>query len=289
MRAYRSRYAVPARCAAPESPANGGNHLFLCINHHIHDKRKLRRLRRIQHVPVNRIAVQNAGPRLRVHNELGTVIRQNRPAGSDSGKHAFAAAGKAGKKMRFDKTFGNQQVRFRRQPADDQVSAGRQFSQMHQLRIVSGVMHRNFLTFHNLRAELFNQLRLRRRTVETGRNQNRNINAGIPPAQPFQNLRHDDPARNGARVIAADDNGIFRFGSQFLKRRGTNGSIQCAPHFGGFVNGCRRQGRMKTPEKIFLIDPCRKYSLSVRYFDVRHIATPSCKRYDDPHYTTPAE
>ena len=61
---------------------------------------------------------------------------------ADAGQDALASAGKTGEKMRLDKAFRDQQLRFRRGPVDDQACAGGQRAAPQAPVLVPPGMHR---------------------------------------------------------------------------------------------------------------------------------------------------
>ena len=83
-----------------------------------------------QHIPVNGIAVQNTRSGHGIGDEFGAVVGQNRTSAGNTGKYTLPSSGEAGKKVRFDKALGNQQIRFVCNGVDLAVTAGGQLAEI---------------------------------------------------------------------------------------------------------------------------------------------------------------
>jgi hypothetical protein len=76
----------------------------------VKDKGQLGLLRGIEHIQVQRVAVQDAGARPVAGDKMGAVVGQNGLRGRNPRQDALAAAGKPGEEMRLDEAFRDQQV-----------------------------------------------------------------------------------------------------------------------------------------------------------------------------------
>ena len=195
---------------------------FFFVDDDVDDKREFRRVCRPHHIFVNRISFEDTGTRMHVGDEFGTVICKHSCATRHAGKHAFAPARKTGKKMRFDKAFRDEQIRFYGEFIDNALAAARQRSDFYERRIVA-VVNDDFFVLDDLFAEFIDEFFFCRKPVTAGRNENRNVGVRVSFSDFGKHRRNDYFARNGARMIACDEYDIvFPFG-EFRKFFRTDG------------------------------------------------------------------
>ena len=133
---------------------NGIDRFLLGVDHNIDDIGETGCPGRIQHIVMDRVAVYDAGTRLRACDELPVMVVENRLSRRDSGKDALSSAGKAGKEMGLDKALRDQQVSLGRKAVDDEVSAGGKFAEIDLILCIVAVMDHDLFIFHDLGAEL---------------------------------------------------------------------------------------------------------------------------------------
>ena len=150
------------------------------------------------------VAVEAAGARVGVGNKLGAVIGQYRLASGDAGQNAFAPAGETREKVRFDKTFGDQQVGVQRMSVEPKRATRGQGAEVAQAGEVFAVVKDEPLGVADAVAELGPQLAVRRGPVAAGGDQNSDRDLRIAAAQPLQQDGKSDMAGHGAGVVAGN-------------------------------------------------------------------------------------
>ena len=84
------------------------DNFFVLIQYHIYDKSKFCLFCRINHIPMDRIAFQHAGSGILAGDKLGTMVCHDGCCTGYSRQYTFSSTGKTCKKVRFNKSFGNQ-------------------------------------------------------------------------------------------------------------------------------------------------------------------------------------
>ena len=187
----------------------GRDRFLVLVDHDIDDVRKLRHLRRRDHILVNGVAVEDAGAGIRAVDELGTVVAEHRHLIGHAGQHTLAAAGEAGKEMRLDKALRYQQLRLDCKPVNDQRRAGGQDADLNIRVLIAAVVHDYPALVHYLPAELCFQLLSRGQTVKARGDKQRDLYIWAARSQLTQHIGDDIPARHRARVVGNDDDAVL--------------------------------------------------------------------------------
>ena len=108
---------------------HGIDDLFFRIDDYIHNKIQPHGTGGKNHIPMDRVPLQNTGAGARIRNKLRAMVRQNRLSPRNSGQHALSPAGKACKEVRLYKPFRAQKIRLNSQAVQHKLTAGRQPAQ----------------------------------------------------------------------------------------------------------------------------------------------------------------
>ena len=179
----------------------GGDHLLVRVNRDVQYEGKLCLLGSKQHVLVDQIAIQDAGPRLVGRNEGRAMVRKDRLLGCDARKDGLPAAGKARKEMGLDEALGNQKVSLYGKLVDQEASARGKGAEVNHVLVLLGLVNHELLVLDQVLAELVDHLFLGRGPVEPGGNQDRNVTVGIIFPNFLQIKGKGDLAGDGPRVI----------------------------------------------------------------------------------------
>ena len=132
-------------------------------------------------------------------------------------------------------------------------------------------MDHDFLPFDDLRTEFGDQLLPGGSPVKAGRDQNRHLDSRRAAPQPFQDLRHDDPARNRTGVVAGDHHRPPPSGGQLLQGRRTDRRVERLTDRPRPVFRRPRQCRFEGPQIVAFADPGRKPAPPVRKLNIDHV------------------
>ena len=153
---------------------------------------------------MNGVSFQNAGTGVGVSNEFGAVIGINGLLGADAGQDALAPTGEAGEEVRFNKAFGNDQIRPLCPLVQPERAAGGQRSQMEHFFVAVGPVDLDTLTGDDLSTEFFGQFLRRGIPVGAGGNENHDLCVGRACADGAQHRRYDQLAGHGTGVVTGD-------------------------------------------------------------------------------------
>ena len=103
-------------------PGHRMDDFFFGIDDHINHEGQLGSAGGVEHIDMKGIAFNQAGAGFRMGNEFAAMIGQHTDPAGNTRQHTFASPGKTGKEMGLNKAFRNQQIRFSRQPVDDQLA-----------------------------------------------------------------------------------------------------------------------------------------------------------------------
>ena len=137
------------------------------------------------------------------------MISKDRDLVAYSGQNALSSAGEAGKKVRFNKSLGDEKISFGSKPVNYARRAGGQSAYAHVRFLVAAVVDNYAAAFHDLAAELCGKFGGRGGTVKARCNEQRDLNIRISLAQLKQHVGDDIPARHRASVVGNDDNAVF--------------------------------------------------------------------------------
>ena len=171
---------------------HGADHLFIGVDNYVTDKGEIRLSCGIEHILMDRIALQHTGTGIRRVNESGVVVIDNCLPGGNTRQYALSSAGKTGEEMGLDKPFGHQQVCLDRQTVEDQLAAGGQRAQMDQHPLIITVVNDDPLVPDDLLAEFADQFLFCCASMAAGRDQEGDVGIGIAGADFRQHQRRDD-------------------------------------------------------------------------------------------------
>ena len=149
----------------------GGDDFLFRIDDDVQNEGELRFLRRVEHVAVDGVAVEDARARLVTLDELAAVVRHDRLGGSDAGQDRLAAAREACEEVRLDETFGDEQIGVDGCTVDEQLAAGRQEAEIRHRRVVLRIVDDDLFVLDDILAEAVDEFFMRRRTVEARRDE----------------------------------------------------------------------------------------------------------------------
>ena len=208
----------------------GGDHLLVRVNRDVQYEGKLCLLGSKQHVLVDQIAIQDAGPRLVGRNEGRAMVRKDRLLGCDARKDGLPAAGKARKEMGLDEALGNQKVSLYGELVDQETSARGKGAEVNHVLVLLGLVNHELLVLDQVLAELVDHLFLGRGPVEPGGNQDRNVTVGIIFPNFLQIKGEGDLAGDGPRVIRRDDHNVLLALCELADARTPDGMLQGLLH-----------------------------------------------------------
>ena len=200
--------------------AGKGRHsLLVLVDDDVDDVGELRHGRGRDHVLVHRVAVEDAGARIRAVDEAAAVIAHHRDLVADAGQHALAPAGKAREEVRLDEALGDQQLRLGGEPVDHAGRAGGQNAHPDVRRGIPAVVDDDAALPIQLVAELYAQLLLRAGAMEARGHQQRDLDIRAALPQLPEHVRQDIPAGDRARMVGNDDDAVFSAPGQLRKAR----------------------------------------------------------------------
>ena len=156
--------------------------------------------------------------------------------------------------MRFDEPLRQQEFRFGGEAVYDELAAGGECAEAGQHRFVRGVVDDDFFVRGDLLPEFFDEFAPGRAAVEAGCDEDRDVDAGGAPPQPFEQLRHENPARDRPGVVARDDYGRTPACGELLEERGADGPVQRFADGRRLVRRGGGQRGFEAAEKIPLVD-----------------------------------
>ena len=149
----------------------GGDDFLLRIDDDVQDEGELRFLRRVEHVAVDGVAIEDARASLVALDELAAVVRHDRLGGCDARQDRLAAAREACEEVRLDEALGDEEVGIDRRAIDEQFAARRQKTEVGHPRIILRVVDDDLLVLDDILAEAVDEFFMRRRTVEARRDE----------------------------------------------------------------------------------------------------------------------
>ena len=215
-----------------EVAGESGNHFFFLVNDYIADESQLGLLGGVDHIPVNGVAVQDAGAGKGAVNESGAVIGQYGGPAGDSGEHTLAPAGETGKEVGLNEALSHQQVRLGGQLVDEQLASGGQGAQRYHVLILAAEMDGKVQAGpeEKLLAVFVQHLFPGGGAVEAGGHQHGDLcRRGTGPDLIYQ-LGQNNLAGDRAGVIAADNDNLMLAFGQFPERGRADGVLQSLPH-----------------------------------------------------------
>ena len=206
-----------------------------------------------EHVPVDGVAVQDAGSCAGVGDEPAAMVGADRQGPRDAGQHALAPAGEPGEEMGFDEPLGQKQVGVEREGVEPERAAGGQGAEMTELRGVLAVVHDEAFGGDEGVAELAPHFIGRRGAMAAGGDEEGDVDRGVAPPEAFEEAGKGDPARNGPRVVAGDDRGGAAARGERFERGRADGMVESrldAADLLGFVGlvGLRGGGTQNGPQ-----------------------------------------
>ena len=142
-------------------------------------------------------------------DEFRAVVGQDRDLAGDTRQDGFTAARHAGEEMRFNKAFGNEQVRISGYFVDTAVTTRGQSTNADHVFVVAADMDDEFFMFRNFFAILVDQFFLRRSPVHARSDEDGNVDIRVPLAQFCQELGHDDVARYRAGMVTGNNDAVL--------------------------------------------------------------------------------
>ena len=118
--------------------------------------------------------------------------------------------------MGFNESLCQKQVRFHRQTVDQQLAAGGQRTDGHQVGSVIAIMHNDLLICHDLRAEFICQFLQGCLSVASGGNEDRDLRLRISPPNLRQHRWQNNLAGHRSCVVTGNDHHIPFTLCQFL-------------------------------------------------------------------------
>ena len=149
----------------------GGDDFLFRIDDDVQNEGELRFLRRVEHVAMDGVAVEDARARLGALDKFAAVVRHDRLGGSDAGQDRFAAAREACEEVRLDETFGDEQIGVDGCTVDEQLAARRQEAEIRHRRVVLRIVDDDLFVLDDILAEAVEEFFMRRRTVEARRDE----------------------------------------------------------------------------------------------------------------------
>ena len=131
----------------------GRDHVFLRIDHDIDDVRELGLFDSIDHVCMDRVAIQHAHTRVFTGDESAAMVPQNSPAAADARQDALASAGKARKEMRLDEALRHQQVALGGEAVHIEAGTRGQGAQIDEIGFAERIVHCDVLLIDDLGME----------------------------------------------------------------------------------------------------------------------------------------
>ena len=133
------------------------------------------------------------------------MVGKNRNLAGNTGENRLSAARHACKEVRLDKPFRNEQIRIDCPFVEQTFAARRQGADADHILVDTAPVDNDVFFRNDFFTVFGNQFIMSCRPVHTGRYEDRNLNIRISLAQFCQELRHNNMAGHGTRMVAGNN------------------------------------------------------------------------------------